>query len=335
MGRVNEVLQSRLIGAIFNEPIWACLILLAFAFGWMVARWRADRKRADSDLESRNALNLLQDVSHRTGNISREITEYRELLADLAQRVDGPNGSDSATDLLSQFMNLNRHLQQRLVDSERTLQEQSEQLHVYISEARVDSHSGLHNRRSFDEEMERHVAYWRRKRHPFSLVMIDIDHFKSINDRYGHQAGDAVIQSIAASLRQTLRTSDFVARYGGEEFAAVLRGSDLEMGIRAAERCCEAIRDCGTMYHGQRLHVTASCGVATIQEEEDAKRLIERADQALYRAKESGRNTVVVHDGADFQPLHPADDLCSADVGSGGIPTAALFSSRRETANQC
>jgi diguanylate cyclase len=299
MNPIHESISVVLLG-MMGAPIWCGLVLSAFAVGWVGCRWSRIGK-SESDATSRSALKLLRDVFLKTENISRDLIEYRELLAGLAHRVNSADDTESSAQLLSQSMKLNLHLQERLEESERALREQTEQLAIYISEARVDAHSGLNNRRSFDEELERQFAYWRRSRHRFSLVMIDVDHFKSINDRYGHQAGDFVIRAIGTSLKQTLRTSDFIARYGGEEFAAVLRGSDLDMAHRAAQRCCEAIRNCSVIYHGTTIPVTASCGVATAIEEEDSQKLLARADEALYQAKALGRNTVVIHDGMTFQ----------------------------------
>lgn len=284
-----------------TDIVWLCVAPVAFLMGWIACRWTKFAKRAEIEFASHSALKLLRDVFDRTDNISRELIEYRDLLAGLANRVKTSDQAESSSELLSRFMELNEHLQQRLEDSERALQEQTSQLAMYISQARIDSHSGLHNRRAFDEELDRQVAYWGRNHHPFSLIMIDIDHFKSINDRFGHQTGDMVIQSIGAVLKQTFRNSDFVARYGGEEFVAVLRGADLAMATCAAERCCEAIRERPIEHQGATVRLTASCGVATILENEDGPKLIKRADEALYQAKARGRDNVVVHDGSDFQ----------------------------------
>src|SRR6185503_7619557 len=106
---------------------------------------------------------------------------------------------------------------------------------------RTDALTGLANRRAFDDELNRRFAEWQRRKTMFSLLILDVDHFKKFNDTHGHQAGDAVLTGVAATLRQTFREMDLVARYGGEEFAAILPVTNLTEALRAAERARAAI----------------------------------------------------------------------------------------------
>ncbi len=164
------------------------------------------------------------------------------------------------------------------------------ELHSVSELVRVDSLTGLHNRRAFDEHLPREVARSQRLGEPFCLLMIDIDHFKRLNDTYGHPAGDAVLRSVARAIAGCTRPSDLVARYGGEEFAVVLSGIDSGQALAVAERIRRQVALAETGLH----RVTVSVGVAQYQPSagDDAELLLSRADQALYAAKHGGRNRV-------------------------------------------
>ncbi len=141
----------------------------------------------------------------------------------------------------------------------------------------------------------------RRSRRPVSLLMIDIDHFKPINDDHGHLCGDAVLAAVGARMRSTFRTSDLKCRYGGDEFLVLLPETALEGAIHAAETVHKAISEIEVLWHGQAIRVTASVGVATAAPNElDPTPLIAGADEALYRAKHEGRNLVRVADDLSF-----------------------------------
>ncbi|MEO8297849.1 MAG: GGDEF domain-containing protein [Burkholderiales bacterium] len=164
--------------------------------------------------------------------------------------------------------------------------------------AEVDELTGLPNRRAvlaaLAHEQERH----RRSATGFSVAMLDIDHFKRVNDRFGHPVGDVVLQRVAQLMRGTLRTPDVVGRLGGEEFLMILPGAgNLEMAQQAAERVRSAIEINDWSATKPDLHVTASIGVAVGAPDEPVESLIDRADRGLYRAKEAGRNQVVAEPG--------------------------------------
>ena len=139
---------------------------------------------------------------------------------------------------------------------------------------------------------------------PLACLLIDVDHFKRINDTHGHQAGDSVLQRVAALLRQHLRGQDVLARYGGEEFVALLSGTTVQRARVIAERIRLALEQkLLPLENGETLQITASIGVSLLEPMQHqgefrqlGTELIERADQALYKAKESGRNRVIVAD---------------------------------------
>jgi diguanylate cyclase (GGDEF)-like protein len=162
---------------------------------------------------------------------------------------------------------------------------------VAAREAKTDSLTGLANRRGGRTALEREVQRARRYGRPLSVIVFDIDRFKSVNDRYGHPVGDRVLRAIARTASEAARDTDLVVRWGGEEFLVICAESGRAEACRLAERLRRRI---ARLHHGRRrLNVTASFGVCTFVAGEDAAMLAARADQALYRAKRAGRNRVV------------------------------------------
>jgi diguanylate cyclase (GGDEF)-like protein len=160
--------------------------------------------------------------------------------------------------------------------------------------AHTDELTGLANRRMFQERGAQMLELAKRYGDPCSLITFDLDHFKSINDRFGHEGGDVVLRTLGAYLRDFARTADLVARIGGEEFALVLPHTGLQVALVAAARLCDGIAGLrATMPDGQSVAFTASFGVAAYRDgDADLATLLSRADAALYRAKELGRNRV-------------------------------------------
>jgi diguanylate cyclase (GGDEF)-like protein len=161
-------------------------------------------------------------------------------------------------------------------------------------ESRTDPLTGLPNRRRLLETARSQLAHAARHQLPISVLVIDIDHFKTINDRFGHVAGDRILTAVARTLRETLRQEDTIARLGGEEFVAVLPGTGAQDAEPVAERCRRSIEDADLSVEGARCPLTVSVGVAeyvgnVILTPEE---IIARADKALYRAKQAGRNCI-------------------------------------------
>jgi diguanylate cyclase (GGDEF)-like protein len=166
---------------------------------------------------------------------------------------------------------------------------------MYESAAR-DALTGVSNRKCFDERLGAELAFAQRHGTPLCLTLIDVDHFKRVNDGYGHQAGDAVLRAVAAVLARSIRAEDMVARYGGEEFAVIARGADLRGAGIMAERLRQQVAEECVEHQGRLLRVTASLGVASLAccgASRDKAGLIALADARLYQAKQRGRNRVV------------------------------------------
>ena len=183
-------------------------------------------------------------------------------------------------------VNVHLHLK-RLRDE---LREKNRELEIL---ARQDGLTGVANRRHLMERLEVEFARCARYRRPFSLMMLDLDHFKSINDTHGHQVGDVVLKEVARCLGEVLRTNDVLGRYGGEEFAVVLPETDVDAAVAVGQRCREAIADLKIPLEDEAvLRVTVSIGVAGQPDIRHCKSsdLVHAADAALYEAKRSGRN---------------------------------------------
>ena len=172
----------------------------------------------------------------------------------------------------------------------RTLLDFKSYLDTCEEQASTDHLTGLANRRRFERQLEREVARTARHGRPFSLITIDIDHFKQVNDTYGHEAGDEAIKTLARVLQQGTRGIDLAARIGGEEFAVILTETNLSGAVEVAERLRVTLKSIEIQPVGQ---IAASFGVAECPSQaETARELVARADAALYEAKREGRDRV-------------------------------------------
>lgn len=197
--------------------------------------------------------------------------------------------------LLSEF----RRLEAEYQKTKRSLEIREIEVRAILAQAHelanTDVLTFLPNRRKILSSLQEEVIRSNRYHTPLSISILDIDHFKKVNDTYGHVAGDQVLRSVAARLRAHIRHPDTIGRYGGEEFLIVLPNSELQAAAEQASRLCQQIRDLQIDLNDQVVSVTISVGVAQFQiESETWEQLLHRADEALYRAKELGRNRWVL-----------------------------------------
>ena len=183
---------------------------------------------------------------------------------------------------------------------------------VLREQAVRDPLTGLFNRQYLDETLMREIRRDRRRRAPFSLVMLDIDHFKVFNDTYGHAAGDEVLKELGKLLRDTVRASDIACRYGGEEFVVVLLDADLAAALPTVERICLDIKRKQCIYRGQELPgITVSAGLAQYpMHGTSAEELLRAADEALYAAKNAGRDRI------EISSAHPEPKTLAPSVAA-------------------
>jgi len=190
----------------------------------------------------------------------------------------------------------NKVLEERLLLSKSEISNLQQSLEAIRAESLTDPLTGLGNRKYFDRMIEQAVQAALAQNEPLSLLMFDIDHFKSFNDSYGHLTGDQVLRLVAMSLKQTIKGQDITARYGGEEFAVVLPNTALRQALTVADHIRRAVmaKELKKKSTGEILgRVTISVGVSMLKQGDDTDSLIERADACLYAAKRNGRNRVI------------------------------------------
>lgn len=202
---------------------------------------------------------------------------------------------------------------ERAIEKKRLREANQRLLRELQSLSRTDGLTGVPNRRSLDGALAQEIARSRRHGDPLGLVMLDIDHFKRINDTHGHSGGDEVLRSFARTVAGTLREGDVLYRYGGEEFVAVLSHADLRGAMNAAERIVRAVAESSIPVGPTTINITTSAGVAALAScDADGSSLVARADAALYGAKRSGRNRAQASPG----PLNLVD--------AGGAPASRV-----------
>ncbi|WP_019410248.1 diguanylate cyclase [Pseudomonas psychrophila] len=190
---------------------------------------------------------------------------------------------------------LSRRLQglaERVAFMEQEAQGYREHLEEQRLKALIDPLTGLPNRAAWGERLAHEVEQWQAHGNPLLIAMLDLDHFKRINDGYGHLAGDKVLKIVAAQLRKHLRPNDFVARFGGEEFVLLIPDTTLAAGLQVLEKLRSAIAACPFHFKGEPVTLTCSIGLAPFKLADRSEQVLKRADEALYRAKDNGRNRI-------------------------------------------
>lgn len=252
------------------------------------------RQHADSDSMNVDVLAQMSKLSDEV-RASNDLTALRSLVVDRLEAV-----SVSVREF--------REREQRRFEEDSAqaagmrariyeLENESHQLKSNLEEerrfSRIDSLTKVANRVAFDERFEEELARYRRFKNPVSVLIWDIDRFKSINDRCGHRAGDAVLREVATCLTQSSREIDFLARFGGEEFVSLLIGTPLADAVRVADQMRRSVEALKFHFHGTPVRVTISAGLTELREDDSAESVYDRADAALYKAKNGGRNTCI------------------------------------------
>ncbi|HVT29817.1 MAG TPA: GGDEF domain-containing protein [Lacipirellulaceae bacterium] len=281
-------------------------LIAGIALGMWIRRSDASAARhsehhlAQSGLITKRLRELAGEMSSSVGEHRSKLNRASELLT-LGQDGEEQSLAELVVDVIGDVVRANHDLQSKLEMAESRLQEQAAEIEAHISRSLTDPLTGLPNRRELNEKLEERMAAWNRRHDVFSLLLLDVDHFKKLNDRHGHLAGDQVLAAIGRALRGAIRREDAVARYGGEEFAVVLPSTPSEQAILVAQKVREAVSRVVVTRNEQQISVTVSVGLATIEPNERVEMLIQRADSALYAAKEAGRNCAFFHNGIDCQ----------------------------------
>ncbi len=221
---------------------------------------------------------LKQIVRTRVERLSSRVSDY---IASEKQQLEVAKGKVDELTRQTQIMNKEvEGLRHQLIEKQQVMA--------------VDPLTGVANRGGFDKRIEEELARSLRIGFPLSLLVVDIDKFKFVNDTFGHSAGDKVLQTIAKLMSSRLRDTDFIARYGGDEFVILLAGTSDDDAKTVAQGFCDAVRRCGFHSQGRSVDVTLSIGVAQLQEGDTSETFFERADTAMYKAKDKGRDGCAV-----------------------------------------
>ncbi|HED17008.1 MAG TPA: GGDEF domain-containing protein [Gammaproteobacteria bacterium] len=218
-------------------------------------------------------------------SLKTSVKQRMELLGEHMQqfREDEDQRNTRAEEHISELNERLRHMEQEAGSLRQRVIDERER-------ARRDRLTGLYNRHAYDERMAQEYARWQRYHEPLSMLVLDIDYFKKINDQFGHIAGDKVLRSIAQKLTGSVRETDMLARYGGEEFVLIMPATPLQEAVVTAEKCRAAIAGMAFHFRDENVPITVSAGVTTFDSKDDPLIAFERADKALYQAKQAGRN---------------------------------------------
>lgn len=252
---------------------------------------------------------VMADISASTSQAADEAGQFGQALArwsaDMAAGNDSATSANDVSALLHQSQDMRQTvdtLKTRLDESRHEVEELRKEVRRAREDALIDGLTGLANRRNFDAALTECLAATASDTEGPSLLMADIDHFKRINDTYGHLFGDKVIRAIATILRENIKGKDLAARYGGEEFVVILPGTPVAGARCLAETIRKTVESCRIKRVGSSevvANVTISLGIACRRPGETEQELIARADQALYQSKEQGRNRVTIAKAAD------------------------------------
>ncbi len=297
---------------LFNILFAGIAAFLGAAFGWWIrgeawAKAAARQEIPEPPVETTN-IDTVEEMMSRlhqlTASVAEDVGQHNSRVQEINTELStAGDGEGQVLAIVEKLVQANEQMQSQLQAAEDRLQQQAREIESHVHEARTDALTKLFNRRAFDDEMKKLEEQLAASGRPSCVMMMDVDHFKKFNDTYGHQAGDEVLRGVARVLRKNLAGKEVVCRYGGEEFAVVFPNADVDAAMPAAERARAAIADEVFEFEGLDLKVTASAGLAQLQDGERADDLVKRADEALYVCKEAGRNCGHWHDGISSHPM--------------------------------
>jgi len=257
---------------------------------------RIDKVGARVIGEIDDVMRLIDDALEMSTSYDASLSGASEKLTSAQSREEIRSVVDTLTKSTHEMRDTNKALEERLALSRTEISNLQQSLEAIRAESLTDPLTGLGNRKYFDRSIETLVQSAMASGEPLSLLMFDIDHFKSFNDSYGHLTGDQVLRLVGMSLKQTIKGQDITARYGGEEFAVVLPNTALRQALTVADHIRRAVmsKELKKKSTGEILgRVTISVGVSMLKPGDDTDSLIERADACLYAAKRAGRNRVI------------------------------------------
>jgi diguanylate cyclase len=269
---------------------------------------KAKEKSSRADAENERSAEMMAKLAELTQGIASEVGKHSGSIEAINAELATAKEGDAAAVLsaMQKILRANEQMQEELTAAETRLQQQQAELAAQTEAARTDQLTKITNRRALDEELQKCVLDFQQTAHPFSIMVLDVDHFKKFNDTHGHLAGDEVLKFVAHEINSQLRDSELVARYGGEEFVVVFRGENVVSCRERADSLRQSLNERTITFEGKELRVSASGGVAEIGIGEEERGLIRRADEALYVSKKAGRNCAHWNDGERNLPITPS-----------------------------
>jgi diguanylate cyclase len=241
-----------------------------------------------------NLAGFIQRTDQATQKSTTTLGDVRSIIDDMQLPPDLGEVHDQLIHEIDRMISSNTTLKAELARTKEGLELQRQQIESLKTAVRVDNLTQLANRTYFDEKLVEMIRLRNRYNDSFSLMMIDVDNFKLINDTHGHQAGDRILKGVAFKLKTSLRESDFIARFGGDEFAVILIKGGAEEAVEIGLKLCSILKESRFLLDGKDFNISISVGVAEAVSQDTPESLIKRADEALYRAKQEGRDRTVL-----------------------------------------
>ncbi|SHG45151.1 GGDEF domain-containing protein [Massilia sp. CF038] len=252
--------------------------------------------------------NMMMTFIDRLGSVATSTGDYHEKIGGLSERIGHAKDITELNEIMDELLRETRNIQtealqsrDRMILARQEVQEAEQRIHAleaklqHMSElVREDQLTGSLNRRGLDDVFERETARSDRRGTPLCIALLDLDDFKRLNDTYGHQAGDAALKHLVKIVKETLRSMDVIARYGGEEFLILLPETTVDAASQTMTRLQRELTKHFFLHDNEKVLITFSAGVALRQPNEDQGALVKRADKAMYEAKKTGKNRVVV-----------------------------------------
>ncbi|MGD9687609.1 MAG: GGDEF domain-containing protein [Desulfobacter sp.] len=248
---------------------------------------------------------MLREITSHVLETEGDLSAHGQALDKLADQMKDIHDFDDVKNIIDEMLDTTKaiiqsgsRLQTRMKVSSEDLKQLHKELEVSQKEARTDALTGLTNRRGLERRLEIERIRARQNNAPFSVIMLDIDHFKAVNDTFGHLVGDSLLKGFAAILSSQVRRNDLAARYGGEEFVILLPETTVEGAYVVSEKIRNILckKEWTIKESGKRIgQIKASMGIAQHKLNETGNQVITRADEAMYHAKSTGRDRIVIH----------------------------------------
>jgi diguanylate cyclase len=278
-------------------------------------KYVASRREAAINKLSETVRDVIHEYLRNLNAEGKGLSEYAQTLSSFSDRISQSKTLDGIGDMLAELLTQTRRREDATVQMQMTLntmvdemRELREQVARLNAESATDALTRVGNRQSFDVELEKRVHSAARNQGCLALLMLDLDHFRQFNDKFGHIIGDKVLRFFATLLKNNIKGNDFVARFGGEEFAVLLPDTDYEGAISVAENIRSRLAKQTLSDSAEKIQlgtITVSIGVACLRPEDNHDILLRRADRCMSEAKANGRNLVV---GEKDMRQHPSDD---------------------------